>query len=145
MTIFEQRALNENHPPGGQFDGRPSSTHTNRAMPEGPTREEVNAQLALVESRTDTKVARLEGKIDTLSATLVGRLDALSKEIAESRGEGRTTRWILFSTIIGGLFALAALLYALVTYGDATFGRGMDVQKAINETVREMKKAEPAK
>jgi hypothetical protein len=97
------------------------------------TREEIQAQIAASEARGDTRVARLEGKIDTAVATLSGKLDALSDKISADHAYHRGTRWI----IIGLALALAALVVTMATYGDAMFGRGMDVRDVVQSTIKE--------
>jgi hypothetical protein len=95
-----------------------------------PTREEINAVIKPSEAGTETKIARLEGKIDTLAAMLLGRLDALDEY-------NRTTRWMLFATFLTGIFAIAALIVGMATYGDALFGRGMNVRDVVQSVIKE--------
>jgi hypothetical protein len=79
-----------------------------------------------VEARTDTKITRLEGKIDVLTATIVG-IDSLKDDVSKSDQYNRDTRLVLLSTFMVGFIAFAGILVAIVTYGDALFGRGMNV------------------
>jgi hypothetical protein len=113
------------------------------------TREEMKAVVDAAEARGDTKIVRLEGKIDTLTATIGVKFDSLSADIAKSRLETSESRNIVIATIIASAFAVAGLLVVMATYGDALFGRGMDVHKVIQDTVHEVQeqaaKAPPAK
>jgi hypothetical protein len=98
-----------------------------------PTREEMQSQIALAEARTDTKIVRLEGRLEAMQATLSGKIDAVSEKISADHEYNRSTRWV----IVGLAFALAALMVTMATYGDALFGRGMDVQNVIQSTIKE--------
>ncbi len=100
------------------------------------------AELAAAEARTDTKIARLEGKIDTLAATVIARFDALSHEVDRGRSETRDSRLILFAAIIGAAIALGAVIVGMATYGDALFGRGMNVRDVVQAVVKEQQQAQ---
>jgi hypothetical protein len=102
-----------------------------------PTREEINAIIKASEAGTETKIARLEGKIDTLAAMLLGRLDALRDDVRNSDEYNRTTRWMLFGTFLAGIFAIAALIVGMATYGDALFWRGMNVRDVVQSVIKE--------
>lgn len=127
MSVVGQQNFNDNHPAGDQFDRRAGGTHTNRAMPESPTREEIAAQLALVESRTDNKILRMETKMDLVIGKLDGmntRLDAISTRFDDSRAAinkrfddvrddnraTRTNQWVILGIIVAVL-ALIAFVY----------------------------------
>lgn len=104
----------------------------------------VNAKIEAAEARGDTKIARLEGKIDNLAAIIGGRFDLLSVDMKNStkasnelKDSVRESKWVLFGTIIGATFALAALLVTVITYGDAIFSRGMSVRDVVQTTVKE--------
>ena len=68
-----------------------------------------------------------------MQATLSGKIDAVSEKISADHEYNRSTRWV----IVGLAFALAALMVTMATYGDALFGRGMDVQNVIQSTIKE--------
>ena len=106
-------------------------------MSDGPTRDEFDAKLGRVAAETDTKIVRLEGKLDTMAATLSVKLDSLSNEIGRSRDETRDSRLIVIATVIGSALTVAVLVVALWTYGDALFGRGMNVHDVVQSVVRE--------
>ena len=116
-----------------------------------------DAEMRVVDARTDTKIARLEGKLDTLGASIVGEIRTLS---AETRGEMRSlqnqitsdheydaaTRWILIGLLITSVIALGGLMVTLATYGDALFSRGMNVRDVIQNTIKDyeaQRKANP--
>jgi len=98
-----------------------------------PTREEIQAQIAASEARTDTRIARLEGKLETMQATLSGKIDAIGEKISADHEFNRSTRWVQY----GLALALAALIVTMATYGDAMFGRGMDVRNVVQNTIKE--------
>jgi hypothetical protein len=101
------------------------------------SREEIQAHIAASEARGDTRIARLEGKIDTLAATLVGKIDALQSDIHRSDSYNRDTRLITISTVIVAAIALAGLMVTMASYGDAMFGRGMNVQDIVKAVIKE--------
>jgi len=123
-----------------------------------PSREEVAALIRESEARSETKLARLEGKIDTLTATLSGKIETVSKDIdflriASERSDqiNRETKSslskLIITTAISSVFALAGFIVALATYGDALFGRGMDVRDVVRAAVEELaatRKTEPS-
>jgi len=123
-------------------------------MANGPTKDELDAKLATAEARSDAKIARVEGKIDTAMATLGGKIetavatlgikvDGLSSNVEKARGDERNTRLILFATIIGSAIALGGLIVGMATYGDALFGRGMNVRDVIHAVIQEMPSPSP--
>ena len=101
------------------------------------TREEVDAKIEAAEARTDTKIERLGAKIDVLSTTIVGKLESLDEKIYKSDQYNHDTRLVLISTFVVGFFSLAGLFVALATYGDALFGRGMNVRDVVQAVIKE--------
>ncbi len=126
-----------------------------------PTREEIKAEIAASEARADTKIAMIEGKLDTLLTAINGKFELLDthigslnssfdsqignlrKDVDRARDETKDSRLVLIAVIIGSALALGGLLVALATYGDAMFGRGMNVRDVIHATVQEMQLAKP--
>jgi hypothetical protein len=102
-----------------------------------PTREEIQAQIAASEARGHTRIARLEGKIDTLAATVVGKIDALQNDLHKSDSYNRDTRLITIATIVAAAIAVGGLVVAMATYGDAMFGRGMNVRDIVQTVLKE--------
>jgi len=96
-----------------------------------------NAKIEAAEARGDTKIARLAGKIDTATATLLGEMRAIRDDVRKSDDYNRDTRWVLFVTIVTAAVGIGALAIGLATYGDALFGRGMNVRDVIQTTIRE--------
>jgi hypothetical protein len=113
------------------------SSVTPRAKMSDPTREEIQAQIAASEARGDTRVARLEGKIDTLAATLVGKIDTLQSDLHKSDSYNRDSRLITIATIVASALALGGLIATMATYGDAMFGRGMNVRDVVQTVLKE--------
>jgi hypothetical protein len=125
--------------------------YESKLMPD-PTREEIDAKFAASEAHTETRVTRLEGKIDTMVATIGGRIDMLGSKIdalndkasaaqadnRETRTEIRESRRWVMGTVIAVGVALAGLMAALWTYGDAMFARGMNVRELVQTTIKEM-------
>ncbi|NUJ81427.1 hypothetical protein HUN39_15620 [Methylocystis sp. FS] len=113
-----------------------------------PTRDEISAMIAASEARNETKLARLEGKIDTLTATITAAInanaaantaqnEAIKEKISSGEQYNHDSRWILIGTVLTSAFALGALAVALATYGDALFGRGMNVRDVVQAVVKE--------
>ncbi len=125
-------------------------------MADNPTREEMQDKIAASEARTEARVARLEGKIDTLVATIGGRIDVLGSKIdalgdkaSAAQADSRETRsaisesrrWVIGTIIVVGV-ALAGLIVTMATYGDAMFGRGMNVRDLVQTTIKELQQAQ---
>ncbi|MGY4351249.1 hypothetical protein ACVWXM_007742 [Bradyrhizobium sp. GM7.3] len=97
----------------------------------------VNAKIEAAEARTDTKVTRLEGKIENLGTLLAGKLDSLKEDVHHADSYARDTRLIVVSTIVAATIAIGGIIVAMATYGDALFGRGMNVRDVIQTTIKE--------
>jgi hypothetical protein len=106
-------------------------------MPD-PTREEIDAKIAASEARGAIDIVRLEGKLEAFAATLSGKMDALQTSIQNAAAYNRDTR----SLIIASAFALAALIVGMATYGDALFGRGMNVRDVVQAVVHEQQESQ---
>jgi hypothetical protein len=98
-----------------------------------PTREEIQAQIAASEARGDTRNVRLEGKLDTISATILGKIGELSAQVAEQRRD----RNLIIGTIVVAAIAVGGLVVSMATYGDALFGRGMNVRDVVQAVIKE--------
>ena len=103
-----------------------------------PTREEIRAQIKESEANSEIKIVRLEGKIDALTATLIGKIDSLEKAVTRADDYNHGTRWVLFRCyIVASVLATIGALIALATYGDALFGRGMNVRDVVQAVIKE--------
>lgn len=122
-----------------QFDlqGNVAQIDLQRKSPMPGSDELTDAKIEAVDARTDTKITRLEGKIDVLTATIVGKINSLKDDVSKSDQYNHDTRWVLISTFVVGVFALAGLLVAIATYGDALFGRGMSVRDVVQTVIKE--------
>lgn len=85
------------------------------------------------EARTETKITRIEGTIQLMSQSLTGQLNALTVQVSEQRRD----RNLIIGTIVVATIALGALFVAMATYGDALFGRGLNVRDVLQATVKE--------
>jgi hypothetical protein len=97
-----------------------------------------DAKIARTSAETDTKIARMEGKIDTLSATILAELRGVRDDVRTADQYNRGTRWALIGVMATSAFALAGLGLGLVTYGDAIFGRGMNVRDIVQSAVKDV-------
>ncbi len=112
------------------------SNEAPKAMPDDLT----DAKIAAAEARTETKIARIEGKIDTMGATLGAKLDVVSDKLAEHARD----RNLILGTIALAALAVIGAFIALATYGDALFGRGMDVRDVVQTVIREQQQSPPS-
>jgi hypothetical protein len=109
-----------------------------------PTEGELRAaEIAAAEARTDTKVARIEGKIDTAVATLIGEIRAIRDDVRQADQYARDSRLFILGAIVAATLALGALVVSMATYGDALFGRGMNVRDLIQSTIRDYESQHP--
>jgi hypothetical protein len=104
----------------------------------------LDARFGQAAAETDTKIARIEGKIETAVATLGGKIDAygvkmdaLSEKITADHEYNRATRWVMIGLLITCSFAVAGLIVTMALYGDALFGRGMNVRDVVESVVKE--------
>jgi hypothetical protein len=103
------------------------------------SREEMKSEIALAEARTDTRIVKLEGVINTALATITGKIDALSVQVADQRRDKN----FIIGTIVLATLALGGLFWGAVTYGDAIFGRGMNVRDVVQTVIKEQQAQQP--
>jgi hypothetical protein len=115
---------------------RPTVSQDSNKMSD-PTREEIQAQIAASEARGEIKMVRLEGKIENLGTLLVGKIDSLKDDVHKTDSYNRDTRLIVVATIVAATIAIGGIVVAMATYGDALFGRGMNVRDVIQTTVKD--------
>lgn len=75
------------------------------AMPD-PTREEIDAKLATVEARTETRFVELSGKIDRVADSISVLANSVSTVRTEVKHESSLTRWTMAGLVIAGIAAL---------------------------------------
>jgi hypothetical protein len=94
-------------------------------MSSTPSREEIDAKLALVEARTEARFAELSGKLDrisdgiaTFNATVQSELLSVRNDIKEARADvrevkqdNRNTRWTIIITVIASVLAALGALW----------------------------------
>lgn len=101
--------------------------------------ELTDAEIAAAEARTDAKIARMEGSISTALATITGKIDALSGQVSDQRRD----RNLIIGTIVVAAIALGGMLWGMATYGDALFGRGMNVRDVVSAVIKEQQSHTP--
>lgn len=99
--------------------------------------ELMDAKLRTVSAETDTKIARLEGKIDTAVATLIGEMRAIRDDVKQADQYNRDSRLFILGAILAAVLALGGMAIGMATYGDALFGRGMNVRDVIQSTIKD--------
>jgi hypothetical protein len=93
--------------------------------------ELTNHKIAASEARAETKLVRLEGKIDLLSSSI----ENLGSKIDSQRNEAASNRNVVVATVVGTALSIAALLYAILTYGASTFYNGTVVRDIVHNEV----------
>lgn len=93
-----------------------------------------DAKVAAAEARTDAKLAGFQGQFNVLSL----KLDGIAGSVAKQREEASANRTAVITTVFGVGVALAALLWAAITYGDSVFGRGMAVRDVVDAAVHDV-------
>jgi hypothetical protein len=95
--------------------------------------DETDLKIRVASLETENKIARLEGVLNTALATITGKLDGLSAQVSEQRRD----RNVIVVAVIASAIALGGLIVGAVTYGDAIFGRGMNVRDVVQAVVKE--------
>lgn len=107
------------------------------------SREEIDAKLAAIEARSDTRFEQMLGEMRTANAELRGEMKALGAGIANAA----TTTTVIW-TGVGTFFALAALLVGVLAFGAQSASIGMSIsdvaQRAADEAVKQERRADPA-
>ncbi len=67
-----------------------------------PTREEIDAKLATIEARTETRFTELSGKIDRVANSI----NSLTGAVAGVRRDNNFTRWTIAGLVIAGVAAI---------------------------------------
>ena len=80
-------------------------------MDDTPSRNEIAAQIAVAEARTDTKFAELRGDLRVISQTM-----------AEVRAGQRATQVL----VVGSAIAAVAVIIAALSFGATWFGLGIN-------------------
>lgn len=115
----------------GEASGHGSASATGAALPsdetartyarmsDAPTRDEIDAKLALVDARTDTKFAETLGEMRAGFAELRGDLKALDAKVS-----ALPSKFTFVSTVLGTGIAIAAIVLAVLAFGGQMFGQG---------------------
>jgi hypothetical protein len=101
----------------------------NRIMSD-PTREEIDAKLAAVEARTETRFTELNGKIDRLADSI----SVLRSDIADVKSDNRYTRWTIIVTVIASALAAIAALWVTQANLLAAFSAGIALRTETRES-----------
>jgi hypothetical protein len=94
----------------------------------GPTREEIDAKLAVVEARTETRFVELTGKLDRVADSIATLAHSVSNVRSEVKHESNLTRW----TIVGLVIAALAALWVTQSNMLASFTAGIAAHDAAN-------------
>lgn len=108
------------------------------AMSEPPSREEIEAKIAAVEARTDTKFERLIGGIEKNTSALMAEIGKHSLHINARLDAVEKSTGGVKATIIVTAVAVLALLVGILGYGQQWFGIGVTTRDIIRATVAEM-------
>ena len=114
-------------------------------------REYIDLKLETAEARAEKRFAEINARLDRVLDGLAvsqSAITATKTDVATSRSEAsaeaRSTRVTIVITTIATGIALASLLLAVMTYGDALFGRGMNVRDVVTAAVKELAERQPA-
>lgn len=104
-----------------------------------PSREELDAKFERTEARVDVRLADFQ----RVNSEALGEIRSELKAIHADLGHLKSLKWQLW----GAVFAAVGLVYALVTYGAATYESGRntatvvrDAQQKIEESAAAMKR-----
>jgi hypothetical protein len=113
------------------------------------TREEIDAKLAAVEARTETRFTELSGKIDRLAdsiaalgstirielesvkseiANVKSEIASVKSEIVYLRSDNKYTRWTIVVTVVASALAAIAALWITQANLLAAFSAGIAVR-----------------
>lgn len=110
-------------PPPDPPTQRESATQSR--MPEGPTREEIDAKIAAGEARNEAILARAMGEVRAEFGLLRGDLSAL-----KAASIGKTSFFF-------GLIALFGAIIAVLALAPSWFGNGLSVKPYIDQSVEQ--------
>jgi hypothetical protein len=109
-----------------QTFSRWKNTETKEKAVAEPTREEIDAKLAVVEARTETRFVELSSKIDRVADSIVslsGEIRTIKSEVKE---DNKLTRWTIIGLGVAGLAALWLTQSNML----ASFSAGIAVHEA---------------
>jgi hypothetical protein len=98
-----------------------------------PPREEIDAKLALVESRGDTKFAQVLGEMRTGFAAIDGKFVALNTRLDGLERSASGTKATIILTGIGAV----AIVIGVLAYGQTWFGIGVATRDTVKSAVSE--------
>jgi hypothetical protein len=106
-----------------------------------PTREEIDAKLAAVEARTETRFTELSGKIDRLAdsisalgSTMRVEFERINSDIVELRSDNKYTRWTIVVTVVASALAAIAALWITQANLLAAFSAGIALRTETRES-----------
>jgi hypothetical protein len=113
-----------------------------------PTREEIDAKLAAVEARTETRFTELSGKIDRLADSISAlgstiRIElenvksdiaGLKSDIVALKSDNKYTRWTIVVTVVASALAAIAALWITQANLLAAFSAGIAVRTETRES-----------
>lgn len=142
----------EEHLPRAMYTGKVSRIVSGTAGGENmtdPTREEIDAKLAVIEARTETRFVELSGKIDRVIDTINrsnidfvkingdARADMkeLRVEMQDVKRDNKSTRTTIIATIIAAVIAGLGALWVTQSNLLASFQAGLAIhESAIPQT-----------
>jgi hypothetical protein len=89
-----------------------------------PSREEIDAKLATVEARAETRFVELSGKLDRIAEALA----AVRDDTKAVRSDNRFTRWTILGIAVASLLAGIAALWTTQANLLAAFQTGLTIR-----------------
>jgi hypothetical protein len=138
-----------------QFDVSPrlaQTRHDGSEMSDSPTRDEIAAQIAASEARAAASIADVRGDMREGFANIRTEFAALRGEMREGFARTderlgaveRSTAGIkttIIATVIPTAIAAVAVIIAILAYGQAWFGIGINSRDTIRAIMAEMRQA----
>jgi len=125
----------------GREDNNIVVSNSEGAPMDGPTREEIDAKMAAVEARTETRFVELSGKIDRVidalgraNTDLVRVSGEIRTELQTVKSDNKYTRTTIIVTIIASIIAGLAALWVTQSNMLASFEAGITLHEASSPT-----------
>lgn len=112
------------------------------------TREEIELMREADRARTDAKFAEMIGKIDVIGTRIEGKFDTMDARMSNIEASTRGTKTQIWLAFVGGLIAVAGVLFTIAQYGGQMVSVGFNASEiadraaksAIERSIEELKK-----
>jgi len=115
------------------FHREPPNTTSSVTDMTTPSREELDAKFERTEARVDARLADFQ----RVNSEALGEIRTELKAIHADLGHLKNLKWQLW----GAVFAAVGLVYALVTYGAATYESGRNTATVVRDAQQKMEES----